>query len=866
MATRRGVEAGRAFVLIEAIDKTGKVLSGVNKRFATLSRQFTGLGRQLTFLGGVMAVPFISAINSAKDFSDEILALKSVVVIAGNGFDSLEKKVRDLGKSTSFTAGQVAAAATALARGGFNSEEIEGSLKGVLEFARAGRTELATAATIMVRSIRSFNMEASQGSEVADKFFIAAKNGTTTVEELAQAFSFSGGTASQLGFSLGDTLAMLSKMSNKMLVGTKAGTSLNQMLLRMATRGEAVKNLTGIDIKDKLGADKNTLQLMIELAGAFRSMGDIEKVAVGEEIFNVRGLRAALALENAIEGVIDVTGQMKEGAGIAARASKLMDSGIGGSIRLIISAFDELKISVGLAFEEVFGAMRVTLIPIINAFSAWAKANQEVFVAAAKAVIVITALGAGLMALGGLFGIAAFAASGFVAAFGVISAIVAFLGGPGLIAIGAMIAVSLLFAAAWDKIKPIVVNTVKAMREAWGKFSKFFMAQWAPVQEQFQEAWKDTKPLIVGLAKVSLGMFKDMLPTMLEIGKVLTVVLLGTMQAFAKAISTVSILLKGLADWMKETFDDPLSAFRSFEDTRAKGSGTKPKTDVSGDIRKSNQAFRNANKPKHKAGREGEGGPLFGGSISRPGATTIPTPKRGPTPEQIKKRKDLIEEIRQRKQALLIENQERALAIKKQALDRAREIEDRKREILDVTKLEIKASGEADKDKRTKMLQQAKDRRQSLNRALEDDKHNEEALALRRRQDAMDRMQEVKEIVALEKTLGGTVGVRAPGIPKAGATVGSEAGGVSDRARKQLAFIQRQRTALTRGRESALQGPSATSIPDALQKGSVEAAQAAFKNKGTQKQISLLKNIDKRLEFLNRTETAILAKESVGAV
>ena len=126
MATTRGVEAGRAFVLIEAVDKTSKAIKKVSANLTNLGRQVQDLGKQFIFLGTAIAIPLISSINAAKNLSDELLALKAVLKADNNTIKDLEKTIRNLGKTTSFTSIQVAEAATNLARGGFSSAEIEG--------------------------------------------------------------------------------------------------------------------------------------------------------------------------------------------------------------------------------------------------------------------------------------------------------------------------------------------------------------------------------------------------------------------------------------------------------------------------------------------------------------------------------------------------------------------------------------------------------------------------------------------------------------------------------------------------------------------------------------------------------------------
>lgn len=551
-----GVPAGRAYVLFEVIDKTAKGMSAISKRLGNMSVQITNIGRQLTFAGAAITTPMVMAINSAKDLTDELLALKAVLRADNATMDDLEKKIRGLGKSTSFTSIEVAQAATNLARGGFSSQEIRGSLQNVLDLARGGQLEMSTAARIMVDSIRNFGLTTADAERVADSFFIAATKGTITVEELAQSFKFSGGTMAELGLNLETGLAVLSQLSKAMLKGTVGGTSFNQMLLALGTNAEKLKDI-GINPFDSAGNVKEPLALFTELASVLRSMPPAERLPIMADIFNVRGMRAAAGVARMIDDINDAYQELSRSTGRAREASITMDSGIGGSIRRIISAATDMKESVGIAFTETFRLAENTIVPLLNKLSEWAAKNEEVFVDLLKLSLGITALGVALIALGGFLT----TVSGLVAAASwVMSALAGTAGIVSLVMLGLASNAAIVgatFYSVWGRVKKETLELGSFFQKTFKEVEKLFFEVADAAKKVLAEidleeltvmiihavipaikAWVTMWMQIMGVLRTGAQLISGILILNLKIFK-------GTITALGIALSPVTFAFKG---------------------------------------------------------------------------------------------------------------------------------------------------------------------------------------------------------------------------------------------------------------------------------------------------------------------------------
>ncbi len=414
------VIAGAAYILIRAKDETGKVLAEVNKKVATIGQKlqsvgsnFQQAGLQLAGASLMMGNAMYIGVREAQKFQDAMLAVQAVLNVTTEQIKPLEKKVRELGSTTSYTSEEVALAAEELARGGFSLEQVYESLDDVINLARAGQVTMAEAAMYMVRSMMAFNISAQEAARVSNALFVASSAGTTTVQELGSALSFSAGSAADLGMSLEEAVATLAIFSNNMLTGTKGGTSLNNLLIEMTKNASKVREIFGIEMFEN-GEARNMLVVFKELRAALGKMTAEERVPVLMNLFNIRGSRAAQALKqmDMIEAVME---RLRKGEITAADAAKLMDSGIGGSIRRIIASLNNLAITFGLAFEGIFQSLEDRLIPLLNGLGVWFKKNAHLAKSLAIAFGAVVGTAGGLLALGAalkVFGLALTAISG----------------------------------------------------------------------------------------------------------------------------------------------------------------------------------------------------------------------------------------------------------------------------------------------------------------------------------------------------------------------------------------------------------------------------------------------------------------------
>ena len=71
MTSVSGVGAGKAFVMIEAIDKTGKGLNKAAMRLKSFGQQITRIGQSMMLIGAAGSLPIAMAVKDAATLEEE---------------------------------------------------------------------------------------------------------------------------------------------------------------------------------------------------------------------------------------------------------------------------------------------------------------------------------------------------------------------------------------------------------------------------------------------------------------------------------------------------------------------------------------------------------------------------------------------------------------------------------------------------------------------------------------------------------------------------------------------------------------------------------------------------------------------------
>jgi len=240
-------EGKKLLANLTKLDKKLKAVDnsvGQNQRsVGKYSDGLKGLGKNLIgslgVVGGMMA--FVSIMKDAfKIFTQFSKASSKLAAILGKNkseIKGLTEQAKLLGSTTAFTASNVIALQTELAKLGFSLREIEAATPGILDLASATGTDLAQSAELAGATLRIFNLDASEMQRVTDVLAKSTTISSLSMEKLATILPTVGKTAQIAGVSLEKTAALAGTLTDRGLDASSAATSLRNIFLELSKKG-----------------------------------------------------------------------------------------------------------------------------------------------------------------------------------------------------------------------------------------------------------------------------------------------------------------------------------------------------------------------------------------------------------------------------------------------------------------------------------------------------------------------------------------------------------------------------------------------------------------------------------------------------
>lgn len=417
----------------EHLDKVGKSAEDFDKKGKTLKDNWAqhgkGIEAALVGIGAVSAATFgavaASIAVAGKNFGDfqaQINALRAVSGAAAVEMERMEAKALALGSATKYSTVEMAGTEVELAKLGFTAPEVVAALDGITSAALASGTSLRDAGELTAGTIRGFRLSASDAGFVADVLAAAANKTALGFDDLSLSMKYVAPIASASNQSLTDMVAVMGVLSNSMIRGEQAGTSLRGMLGKLqAPSNEAAKYMEalGFSIEDADKKIKPFPQMIGELQTALRGLSDKSKSKVLSELFGLEGLSAAQVLmKSSREELENLSGELKNSQGASAETAKIMGQGLNHEIEVLKSSVEGLAISFGKELEPALVQTIQTLQNIVNWFTELDPAVKQTMIQVGLFVGVI----AGTGGLAASFGLAALGASALIGKLGLMGA------------------------------------------------------------------------------------------------------------------------------------------------------------------------------------------------------------------------------------------------------------------------------------------------------------------------------------------------------------------------------------------------------------------------------------------------------------
>ena len=359
-------------VLLEAKDKISPILSTIKGGLTSFGRKTWSvtmkavdlatapirgvinlLKNPILQVGAVLGVSIglKDTIDTYKDFEAAMSQVKAVSGATGSEFDKLTAKAKEMGATTKFTATQSAEAFNYMAMAGWDSQQMLDGIEGILNLAAASGEDLGTTGDIVTDALTAFGLKASDAAHFSDVLAQSAASANTNVSMMGESFKYVAPIAGAMKYSVEDTSLALGLMANASVKGSMAGTSLKTALANMAAPTDKMATAMkkyGISLTDSNGNMKTLKGVLDNLRSSLGGLSETEKTAAASTIFGKEAMSGMLAIINATESDYNKLAESINNAdGAASKMSDTMLDNLEGSITLLQSAMDGVKISFG---------------------------------------------------------------------------------------------------------------------------------------------------------------------------------------------------------------------------------------------------------------------------------------------------------------------------------------------------------------------------------------------------------------------------------------------------------------------------------------------------------------------------------------
>jgi TP901 family phage tail tape measure protein len=359
---------------------------------------FREVGVGLTAVGATAAAGLVIMVKASTEFGAKMAQLQSLSHASAGDMKRFSDAAMTAGESFGYSATQVADAEIELTKAGIGiKEQLGGALPGALALAAAGQMDVAEATSIAVTAMTQFKLSGQDVPHVADLLAAGADKALGSVDDLGMALKQGGLVAAQFGWSIDDTVGILSAFANAGLTGSDAGTSLKTMLLSLESpsskAADKMKQL-GINVVDSSGHFLNAAGVAGQLRDHLKDLTPAARNAALATIFGTDAVRAASVMfDLGAKGAQRWHDKLQDTGFASAQAAGKMNS-LQGDVQKLSAAFQTDLIKAG---ESADGALRGIVQSVTGVVKAFGALPQPV----QGGVVAITAVVAAVGLIGG---------------------------------------------------------------------------------------------------------------------------------------------------------------------------------------------------------------------------------------------------------------------------------------------------------------------------------------------------------------------------------------------------------------------------------------------------------------------------------
>ena len=295
-------------------------------------------------------------------------------------FNELKKTAREVGASTEFSATQAAGGLEFLAMAGFDAKQSIAALPGVVDLATASNVDLARATDIASDSLGAFGLMTKDTAKltenlarVNDIFAKTTTTANTNMEQLFEAVQKGAPAFTAAGQSMETFAALTGVMANSGVKGGEAGTSLRNVMLRLADpakEASKVMSALGVSTQDQAGNFRDVIDILADFEKGLEGMGTAQRTQALSTVFGARAVTGInLLLQEGTDGLRKYRGELENSAGASKTMADVIRQSIGNQLKGLNSALIELGFQFFDTFKNKIGPAITSLTEFVRSIN-----------------------------------------------------------------------------------------------------------------------------------------------------------------------------------------------------------------------------------------------------------------------------------------------------------------------------------------------------------------------------------------------------------------------------------------------------------------------------------------------------------------
>lgn len=356
-------------IVVQVVVKGGKQLDNLTKKTGTATKSAGSLTKSMAKMtGGILAASTAfrtisqlvgSAIKTFKNYEFQMAKVKAITGASEKDFKKLSNTAQQLGRSTFFTASQVAELQVAFGKLGFSTTEILAAQEATLQLATATQSDLARAAIVAGAAVRGFALDASETQRVVDVMAVAFTSSALDIEKFQTSMTKVAPIAAAADISLEATTAVMGTLTDAGIEASIAGTSLRNIFLKMQDPASDLSKHLGFTVNSSEDLEKALTQLNDE------GLSNAEMM----ELVDLRQVAAFQTMVNGTTSILSLTDALEDANGEAQKMADIMADTLEGDILKAKSAYEGFELSVMGGNNKISRSLRLVVQEFTSFFS-----------------------------------------------------------------------------------------------------------------------------------------------------------------------------------------------------------------------------------------------------------------------------------------------------------------------------------------------------------------------------------------------------------------------------------------------------------------------------------------------------------------